>query len=147
MRQGNDVGTQYRSGIYTNSPEQMRTAEAVRSAYAGALKERGFPDVTTEIKPLDVFYFAEEYHSSTSPKIPAGIAVSAALASAAHRRRRSRLSDASQPVALSATGLSTPVAEATVTTLLVRDVGLAEQHRASPRVTRPTASRIPGRPD
>lgn len=72
MRQGNDVGTQYRSGIYTTNSNQAATAETVRSAYAAALRERGFPDVTTEIKPLDHFYFAEAYHQQYLAKNPAG---------------------------------------------------------------------------
>ena len=72
MRQGNDVGTQYRSGIYTNAPAQEATAQAVRTAYAGALRERGLPDVTTEIKPLEHFYFAENYHQQYLAKNPSG---------------------------------------------------------------------------
>jgi peptide-methionine (S)-S-oxide reductase len=72
MRQGNDVGTQYRSGIYTVSPEQEATARAVRAAYAEALRARGFPDITTEIKPLEQFYFAEAYHQQYLAKNPAG---------------------------------------------------------------------------
>jgi len=72
MRQGNDVGTQYRSGIYTVSPEQETTARAVRAAYAEALRTRGFPDLTTEIKPLEHFYFAETYHQQYLAKNPAG---------------------------------------------------------------------------
>ena len=72
MRQGNDVGTQYRSGIYTASPAQAETAAAVRAAYAAALREQGFPDITTEIKPLDRFYFAEAYHQQYLAKNPAG---------------------------------------------------------------------------
>ncbi|WP_342108018.1 peptide-methionine (S)-S-oxide reductase MsrA [Methylobacterium sp. SI9] len=72
MRQGNDVGTQYRSGIYTNGPAQEATARAVREAYAEALRQRGFPDVTTEIKPLEHFYFAEGYHQQYLAKNPGG---------------------------------------------------------------------------
>ena len=72
MRQGNDVGTQYRSGIYTRGPGQEATAKAVREAYAGALRARGFPDVTTEIVPLEAFYFAEAYHQQYLAKNPAG---------------------------------------------------------------------------
>ncbi|MHB2211269.1 peptide-methionine (S)-S-oxide reductase MsrA [Methylobacterium sp. CM6257] len=72
MRQGNDVGTQYRSGIYTNGPDQEATARAVRAAYAEALRARGFPDITTEIKPLEHFYFAEAYHQQYLAKNPAG---------------------------------------------------------------------------
>ena len=72
MRQGNDVGTQYRSGIYTSDDGQRRTAQAVRDAYAGALKSKGFPDVTTEIVPLDTFYYAEAYHQQYLAKNPGG---------------------------------------------------------------------------
>ncbi|MGU3406717.1 peptide-methionine (S)-S-oxide reductase MsrA [Methylobacterium brachiatum] len=72
MRQGNDVGTQYRSGIYTNGAEQEATAKAVRAAYAGALRARDFPDITTEIVPLETFYFAEAYHQQYLAKNPAG---------------------------------------------------------------------------
>ncbi|MET0368324.1 MAG: peptide-methionine (S)-S-oxide reductase MsrA [Methylobacterium sp.] len=72
MRQGNDVGTQYRSGIYTNGPEQARVAKGVRSAYAEALRARRFGDVTTEIVPLGPFYFAEEYHQQYLAKNPGG---------------------------------------------------------------------------
>ncbi|AWN34462.1 peptide-methionine (S)-S-oxide reductase MsrA [Methylobacterium radiodurans] len=72
MRQGNDVGTQYRSGIYTSGPDQEETARAVRQAYAGALKAQGFPDVTTEIRPLEEFYFAEAYHQQYLAKNPGG---------------------------------------------------------------------------
>lgn len=72
MRQGNDVGTQYRSGIYTNGAEQEATAKAVRAAYAGALRARDFPDITTEIVPLETLYFAEAYHQQYLAKNPAG---------------------------------------------------------------------------
>ncbi len=72
MRQGNDVGTQYRSGIYTNGPEQARIAKGVRSAYAEALRARRYADVTTEIVPLGPFYFAEEYHQQYLAKNPGG---------------------------------------------------------------------------
>ena len=72
MRQGNDVGTQYRSGIYTAGPGQAEAAEAVRDTYAGALRARGFSDVTTEIAALETFYFAEAYHQQYLAKNPAG---------------------------------------------------------------------------
>ena len=72
MRQGNDVGTQYRSGIYLTDPAQEATAEAVRSAYAAALKARGFPEITTEIVSGQPFYFAEAYHQQYLAKNPAG---------------------------------------------------------------------------
>jgi peptide-methionine (S)-S-oxide reductase len=71
MRQGNDVGTQYRSGIYVFSDEQRRQAEASRDAYGRALgASRG--KITTEILPAPEFYFAEEYHQQYLAKNPAG---------------------------------------------------------------------------
>ena len=72
MRQGNDVGTQYRSAIYTYSEGQQRAAEASRDAYAAALAERGMGPVTTEIAPAPEFYFAEGYHQQYLAKNPAG---------------------------------------------------------------------------
>ncbi|WP_336487647.1 peptide-methionine (S)-S-oxide reductase MsrA [Methylobacterium nigriterrae] len=72
MRQGNDVGTQYRSGIYVTDEAQAETARRVRAAYAEALKARGYGDVTTEIKPLEHFYFAEDYHQQYLAKNPGG---------------------------------------------------------------------------
>ena len=71
-RQGNDVGTQYRSGIYTADEDQAETARRVRERYAGALAERGYGAVTTEIAPLDAFYFAEGYHQQYLAKNPGG---------------------------------------------------------------------------
>ncbi|SFK63953.1 peptide-methionine (S)-S-oxide reductase MsrA [Methylorubrum salsuginis] len=71
-RQGNDVGTQYRSGIYTADAAQAETARAVRDAYAAALQARGYGPITTEIEPLDAFYFAEEYHQQYLAKNPGG---------------------------------------------------------------------------
>ncbi len=72
MRQGNDVGTQYRSGIYVTSPEQRVEAEAAKAAYGPALKARGFPAITTEIADLGPFYFAEGYHQQYLAKNPNG---------------------------------------------------------------------------
>jgi peptide-methionine (S)-S-oxide reductase len=72
MRQGNDVGTQYRSGIYYTSEAQKRTAEASKAAYGKALKARGLGPVTTEILPAPEFYFAEDYHQQYLAKNPAG---------------------------------------------------------------------------
>ncbi|MFG1191396.1 peptide-methionine (S)-S-oxide reductase MsrA [Xanthobacter flavus] len=72
MRQGNDVGTQYRSGIYATSPEQRAEAEAAKAAYGPALKARGFPAITTEIADLGPFYFAEGYHQQYLAKNPNG---------------------------------------------------------------------------
>jgi len=72
MRQGNDVGTQYRSAIYTYSDAQARAAEASRDAYAKALADRGLGPPTTEIAPAPEFYFAEGYHQQYLAKNPAG---------------------------------------------------------------------------
>jgi peptide-methionine (S)-S-oxide reductase len=72
MRQGNDVGTQYRSAIYTYSDAQAQAAEASKQAYAKALAERGLQPVTTEIAPAPEFYFAEGYHQQYLAKNPAG---------------------------------------------------------------------------
>jgi peptide-methionine (S)-S-oxide reductase len=72
MRQGNDVGTQYRSGIYTYSDEQRRAAEASRDAYAERLRAAGFDTITTEILPAPPFYYAEDYHQQYLAKNPGG---------------------------------------------------------------------------
>ena len=72
MRQGNDVGTQYRSGIYTFSDEQQAEAEASRVAYQQALKEKGYGEITTEIRPAGDFYYAEDYHQQYLSKVPHG---------------------------------------------------------------------------
>lgn len=72
MRQGNDIGTQYRSGIYTCSEEQQRLAEASREAYQGALQARGHGEITTEILPVPTFYYAEDYHQQYLAKNPGG---------------------------------------------------------------------------
>lgn len=71
-RQGNDVGTQYRSGIYTFSEEQAAAAEVSRAAYGERLRSAGFGAVTTEIRPAGQFYFAEDYHQQYLAKNPAG---------------------------------------------------------------------------
>jgi peptide-methionine (S)-S-oxide reductase len=72
MRQGNDVGTQYRSAIYTTSEAQLRTAEASKAAYGKALAAQGLGAITTEIRPEDAFYFAEDYHQQYLAKNPGG---------------------------------------------------------------------------
>ena len=72
MRQGNDVGTQYRSAIYTTEPEDLARVQASRDAYARALQAAGRGDITTEIKALDAFYPAEDYHQQYLAKNPAG---------------------------------------------------------------------------
>ena len=72
MRQGNDMGTQYRSGIYATTPAQKTAALASRDAYAKALAGRGFGPVTTEIIDAPPFYFAEAYHQQYLAKNPNG---------------------------------------------------------------------------
>ncbi len=72
MRQGNDVGTQYRSAIYVHSEAQRRAAEASRDAYARALRERGFGPITTELRDAPPFYYAEDYHQQYLAKNPDG---------------------------------------------------------------------------
>jgi peptide-methionine (S)-S-oxide reductase len=72
MRQGNDVGTQYRSGIYTFTPEQRKAAEASKAMYEKELKGRGFGAITTEIVDAPPFYFAEDYHQQYLAKNPMG---------------------------------------------------------------------------
>ena len=72
MRQGNDVGTQYRSGIYVNSPEQRQLAEASRDAYAKVLAKAGYGAITTEIIDAPPYYFAEDYHQQYLAKNPNG---------------------------------------------------------------------------
>ena len=72
MRQGNDVGTQYRSIILTTSDEQRRLAEASRDAYQQRLTAAGYGRITTEIRDLDAFYYAEAYHQQYLDKVPNG---------------------------------------------------------------------------
>ncbi|XP_048841285.1 mitochondrial peptide methionine sulfoxide reductase isoform X3 [Brienomyrus brachyistius] len=72
MRQGNDVGTEYRSAIYTHSPEQMRQALESRDAYQKVLAENGFGKITTEIREGQEFYYAEDYHQQYLSKNPQG---------------------------------------------------------------------------
>jgi peptide-methionine (S)-S-oxide reductase len=72
MRQGNDVGTQYRSAIYTSSETQRKSAEASRDAYQEKLTEAGYGAITTEIADAPAFYYAEDYHQQYLHKNPAG---------------------------------------------------------------------------
>ncbi|MCX7339102.1 MAG: peptide-methionine (S)-S-oxide reductase MsrA [Hyphomicrobiales bacterium] len=72
MRQGNDVGTQYRSGIYAFSPAQKAAAEASKAIYGAALAARGLDAVTTEIIDAPPFYYAEAYHQQYLAKNPSG---------------------------------------------------------------------------
>ncbi len=72
MRQGNDVGSQYRSAIYTYGEGQADAARASRQAYEAALRARGYGPVTTEIEPAGPFYFAEAYHQQYLARTPGG---------------------------------------------------------------------------
>ncbi len=72
MRQGNDVGTQYRSGIYVANPAQRQAAEASRAAYQARLSAAGLGAITTEILDAPPFYYAEEYHQQYLAKNPNG---------------------------------------------------------------------------
>ncbi|MGD9668409.1 MAG: peptide-methionine (S)-S-oxide reductase MsrA [Hyphomicrobiaceae bacterium] len=72
MRQGNDAGTQYRSGIYWFTQAQRTAAEASRDAYQPLISARGFGRITTEILPAPAFYFAEDYHQQYLAKVPHG---------------------------------------------------------------------------
>lgn len=71
-RQGNDVGTQYRSAIYTNSDEQLALVQATRAVFQSALTAAHKGEITTEIAPLDTFYYAEDYHQQYLHKNPGG---------------------------------------------------------------------------
>jgi peptide-methionine (S)-S-oxide reductase len=72
MRQGNDLGTQYRSGIYTYDEQQMALASASRERYQQALAAAGYGDITTEILAAPPFYYAEDYHQQYLAKNPGG---------------------------------------------------------------------------
>ena len=72
MRQGNDVGTQYRSGIYTFSPEQKQKAEASKAMFQKELGRNGLGAITTEVVDAEAFYYAEDYHQQYLAKNPNG---------------------------------------------------------------------------
>ena len=72
MRQGNDMGTQYRSCIYTESPEQLATAQTSLHHFQNKLQAEGFPPITTELKVGPTFYYAEHYHQQYLAKVPNG---------------------------------------------------------------------------
>ncbi len=72
MRQGNDIGTQYRSAILTASDEQLRAAQASRDVFAPRLRTAGYGEITTEVAPLGSFFYAEEYHQQYLHKNPWG---------------------------------------------------------------------------
>jgi peptide-methionine (S)-S-oxide reductase len=72
MRQGNDIGTQYRSGIYVNGPAQRKAAEASRDMFQQQLAKSGYGAITTEILDAPPFYYAEDYHQQYLAKNPNG---------------------------------------------------------------------------
>jgi peptide-methionine (S)-S-oxide reductase len=72
MRQGNDLGTQYRSAIYWETEGQRAAAEASREAYSERLRSAGYPEITTEIAEAGPFYYAEDYHQQYLHKNPWG---------------------------------------------------------------------------
>jgi peptide-methionine (S)-S-oxide reductase len=72
MRQGNDVGTQYRSGVYVTSEAQREAAEASQAAYAERLRAAGYGDITTEVLDAPDFFYAEDYHQQYLAKVPNG---------------------------------------------------------------------------
>ena len=72
MRQGNDIGTQYRSAVYTTDPSQVAVVEATRAMFGERLAAAGYSPITTEVAPLDVFYYAEPYHQQYLAKNPNG---------------------------------------------------------------------------
>ncbi len=72
MRQGNDIGTQYRSAVYTLDDAQQAAAQRSRDGYASALAAAGYNAITTEIQPLDTFFYAEDYHQQYLAKNPGG---------------------------------------------------------------------------
>ncbi|MGN6607075.1 MAG: peptide-methionine (S)-S-oxide reductase MsrA [Jatrophihabitans sp.] len=72
MRQGNDVGTQYRSGIYWTTEAQRAVAEKAKAAFGATLTAQGYDPITTEVAPLGEFYYAEAYHQQYLAKVPNG---------------------------------------------------------------------------
>jgi peptide-methionine (S)-S-oxide reductase len=72
MRQGNDVGTQYRSAIFFHNDDQRRSAEHSRKTYRSELASAGYNDITTDIEPAGIFYYAEDYHQQYLAKVPGG---------------------------------------------------------------------------
>ena len=72
MRQGNDVGTQYRSAIYTTTPEQVEVAEHLTKVYGEELARRGYDPITTEVRPAPPYYYAEDHHQQYLAKNPHG---------------------------------------------------------------------------
>jgi len=72
MRQGNDIGTQYRSAIYVTSPEQEQTARELTKVYGAEIARRGYGEITTEIAPAGPYYYAEPQHQQYLHKVPHG---------------------------------------------------------------------------
>jgi peptide-methionine (S)-S-oxide reductase len=72
MRQGNDVGTQYRSAVYTSNDAQRAAVEASEALFGERLKAAGYGEITTEVAPLGEFYYAEDYHQQYLAKVPNG---------------------------------------------------------------------------
>jgi len=72
MRQGNDIGTQYRSAIYTTTAEQLDVAKMSRDTFAPVVAKAGYGEITTDIEPLGTFYYAEDYHQQYLHKNPDG---------------------------------------------------------------------------
>jgi peptide-methionine (S)-S-oxide reductase len=72
MRQGGDVGTQYRSAVYFTNEGQRELAEAAKASYNASLQKAGYPAITTEIRPEEPFYYAEDYHQQYLHKVPNG---------------------------------------------------------------------------
>jgi peptide-methionine (S)-S-oxide reductase len=72
MRQGNDIGTQYRSAIYTTDPSQVEVVERTRAAYGERLRAAGYGEISTEIAPAGEFFYAEDYHQQYLHKNPMG---------------------------------------------------------------------------
>ncbi|MFN8732820.1 MAG: peptide-methionine (S)-S-oxide reductase, partial [Hyphomonadaceae bacterium] len=72
MRQGGDIGTQYRSGIYVNDAQELQVAQSARAQYAAALAKSGYGPITTEVMLAPEFYYAEDYHQQYLAKNPGG---------------------------------------------------------------------------
>ncbi|HET6380427.1 MAG TPA: peptide-methionine (S)-S-oxide reductase MsrA [candidate division Zixibacteria bacterium] len=98
-RQGNDVGTQYRSAVFTHSDEQQRLAEMSRDMYQAELSRAGYGQITTEIRPAPEFYFAEDYHQQYLAKNPNGYCPdhSTGVACPLNFARQAQIAEAQQP--------------------------------------------------
>lgn len=107
MRQGGDVGTHYRSAIFTYSPEQQAIAEAAKASYDAALQAEGYPAVTTEVVPASMLYFAEDYHQQYLHKVPNGYCGLAGTGVSCAIPRSQREADEAQPLAPVSGGAAT----------------------------------------